>query len=324
MSKHESSGLEMDRRDALKVAGTSLAISLAPTALARPTKLVSQSLTGGRQQDFGQDWRFRRGLGEGLEAPGLDDTAWRKLDLPHDWSLEDLPGQAPPERIGPFDKAAEGGGSTGFTQGGEAWYRKHFRVDAASANSRVEILFEGVAVESDVWLNGQPLGRQVYAYAPFALDLTPHLVRDGNNVIAVRVRNPGRNSRWYAGSGIYRPVSIDVVPSGARLARWGVAAWTRRIAGETASVDLTIAVVGSDPGTAVRSMLIDRNGQVAAQAETSAEATVRQALEIRAPQLWSTQSPALYTLVTELVRDGAVEDRLVQDFGIREIGRAHV
>src|SRR5262249_46851098 len=154
------------------------------------------------------------------------DSAWRTVDLPHDWSIEDLENPAPPNRVGPFDSHAEGGTATGFTLGGEGWYRKRFRIGDLPADAHAEILFDGIYTAADVWLNGQLLGNHLHGYSPFAYDLTPHLRRRSENVIAVRVRNIGKNSRWYSGSGIYRAVRLDVFTEPARIARWGVAAWT--------------------------------------------------------------------------------------------------
>ena len=95
----------------------------------------------------------------------------------------------------PFDKAAARAQAAGFTTGGEGWYRKHFTVNRFPPDSRIEILFEGAYLESDVWLNGRHLGGNVHGYIPFAFDLTLFLNRTGDNVPAIRVRNLGKNSR---------------------------------------------------------------------------------------------------------------------------------
>src|SRR6202022_694939 len=97
-------------------------------------------------QPFDLAWRFLRGEGEGFESPDLDDSSWRVVDAPHDWSIEDLPpkpAEGKPQIIGPFDRKAKGGTATGFSVGGEGWYRKHFNLQAP-VNGRVEILFEGI------------------------------------------------------------------------------------------------------------------------------------------------------------------------------------
>lgn len=154
-----------------------------------------------RETSFDSDWRFLRADATGAETPGFDDSAWRMLDLPHDWSIEDLPSTngAPPS---PFDSAhSAGGASTGFVVGGTGWYRKHFTLPASDAGKNITICFDGVYMNADVWINGQHLGNHPYGYTPFVFDLTPYLKPAGQeNVLAVQVKNVGKNSRWYSGS----------------------------------------------------------------------------------------------------------------------------
>lgn len=273
----------------------------------------------GRRQPFDADWRFARRDQTGAESPAWDDTGWRSVDLPHDWSIEDLPGQTPGAVVGPFDKNSIGRTATGFTNGGEGWYRKHFRVDSYPSDARIEIVFDAAYLTTDVWLNGRNLGGSVAGYVPFALDLTPYLDRSGDNVIAVRVRNLGRNSRWYSGSGLYRSVELDVLHPDARVERWGVMAWTSKLENGRAVVDVSSEVVGAKSGDILRSRLVEPDGRIAAEVSTPATAVTSQVLHIRGPRLWSAAHPELYSLETELVRAGAVLDRLVQPYGIRII-----
>ena len=224
-------------------AGTALLPLIGANASAAPLRRARAA--PGRDMPFDEDWRFFRGAGEGFEAAGFDDAGWRRVDLPHDWSVEDIPGGQAPDQIGPFDKNAVGTTATGFTVGGEGWYRKHFRVDAYPADARIEVLFDGAYLDSEVFLNGHAVwARTSTAISPSAFDLTPHLNRAGDNVLAVRIRNEGRNSRWYPGSGLYRQVTLDVLPAAARIARWGVAAWTRRLEGGRAEIDVATRAGG--------------------------------------------------------------------------------
>ena len=171
---------------------------------------------------FNDDWRFHRGDATGAEAPGFDDAAWRTLDVPHDWSIEDLPEAADqskaaiwtegtnPVRTGPFDMyASEGQISTGWTVGGVGWYRKTFDKPQVPPGGKAELRFEGVYMNCEVWLNGAHLGNHPYGYTDFAFDVTPQL-KDGKNLVAVKINNTGRNSRWYSGSGIFRKVWLGV------------------------------------------------------------------------------------------------------------------
>ena len=150
---------------------------------------------------FDADWRFHRGGAQGAESPDFDDSEWRKLDLPHDWSIEDLPGTH-----SPFDPEAISQVSGGFTTGGTGWYRKTFSVPDEENGKRILIQFDGVYMNADVWLNGQGLGSHPYGYTSFWFDLTDKVKFGGANFLAVKVKNEGENSRWYSGSGIYRHV----------------------------------------------------------------------------------------------------------------------
>ena len=304
----------IDRRAALAITGAAL---LPLSELVQAAALDAARIGLGRDQSFDLDWRFQRVAAERLEAPALDDSSWRKVDLPHDFSIEDVPGGQPPRQIGPFDKGSKGGTAIGFTVGGEGWYRKHFRLSALPADAHVEILFDGVAVTSDIWLNGKPLGGHVHAYTPFAFDLTPHLNRDGDNVLAVRVRNIGLNSRWYAGSGIYRQVRLDVTAGSARLGRWGVGAWTRRIADGRAEIDVTTKIEGASEGLTLVTRLRSADGHIVAEASGAAQDGAKQLLNVANPTLWSPDAPTLHSLETELVQGKRVVDHMVQPFGIR-------
>ncbi len=163
------------------------------------------------RENFDGSWRFHRGDEPGAEGPEFVDSAWRTVDLPHDWSIE-----------GPYDENAPSGGSGGYLPTGIGWYRKTFRLPQSSAEDHVEILFDGVYQHSTVWLNGRELGSRPYGYVSFHYDLTPYLKFDGTpNVLAVRVddsRQP--SSRWYAGSGIFRHVWL-IKTDQLRVPVWG-------------------------------------------------------------------------------------------------------
>lgn len=309
--------LLIDRRDALVLTAGAAALSCGMAATVHAASTTPLAAPIGRDQPFDKGWRFLRGEGSGLEAPEFDDGHWRSVDLPHDWSIEDQPGAPAPDRLGPFDKHAVGGTATGFTTGGEGWYRKHFRLEGVPHDGRVELLFDGIYAESTIWLNGRQIGSNVSGYRPFVVDLTAAVHRDGDNLLAVRVRNLGQNSRWYSGSGLYRQVKLDVLSAGPRLARWGVGAWTRTLGGGAATIDVTTRIEAADSGHTLVTRLRDSSGALVAEARSAAGSDVTQALVVRAPHLWSPDSPTLYSLETTLMHGEVLVDRMVQPFGIR-------
>lgn len=304
------------RRDVLAMAAGTLALPMV-TASAHAAVSASTPFGPGRDQDFDSDWRFMRGEVPGAEAVMFNDNPWRAIVLPHDWSIEDVPGGEAPRQLGPFDKRSRGGTDTAYTLGGEGWYRKRFTIGRLPVGSRVDLLFEGVNVESEVWLNGHSLGVNLYGYAPRSYDLTPYLVADGANLVAVRVRNVGQNSRWYAGSGIYRSVRLDILPGGSRIAPAGVVATTRSLVGRKAEVEVTTRIEGVGPTLELITRLRSDGGRIVAEARSRADANVTQQLILPAADLWSPASPTLYILETELRRGSVVRDHLRQSFGVR-------
>ncbi len=271
---------------------------------------------------FDEGWKFELSDVTGGERPGLDDSGWRTLDLPHDWSVEDLP-----RASGPFDAGAVGGRSTGFAVGGSAWYRKRFRLPVDFRGKRVRILFEGAYMNTRVWLNGEHVGDHPYGYTSFHFDLTPKIKFGAENVLAVQVRNEGKNTRWYSGSGIYRHVWLTVTEP-VNVAQWGIYVTTPLVTDKRAEVRVRTTIqneTGAEKNLSLRTTLLDRRGKPAARSESALAVGAGenrefdQLLEVSRPALWSPDSPALYTAVSEVLSGGKIMDRVLTDFGIREI-----
>jgi len=271
---------------------------------------------------FDADWRFHRGGAQGAEAEDFDDSKWRRLDLPHDWSIEDLPGTG-----SPFQPDAISQVSGGFTVGGTGWYRKTFRVPAEDKGRRVVVQFDGVYMNADVWLNGQQLGTHPYGYTSFWLDLTDKIKFGGANVIAVKVKNEGENSRWYSGSGIYRHVWLKTLDP-LHVAQWGTYVTTPEVSAASARVSLKTRVLneGEQPARVrLVTRLVDASGAEVARAEASHTIEPKGAHEfgqdasLKSPALWSPDAPALYTAVSEVYREGELTDRTETKFGVRSI-----
>jgi beta-galactosidase len=281
-----------------------------------------------RAISFDADWRFERGTTVGAESPSYDDHEWRRLDLPHDWSIEDLTGQKPDSVMGPFTRNSVGKGATGFTEGGVGWYRKHFSLDKKYAGKRWYILFDGVYMNADVWVNGQHLGVHPYGYTAFYYELTDMLHPSGqSNTIAVRVQNEGRNSRWYSGSGIYRHVWLIPV-SDIHIPIWGTSIGTPDATARLALVRVTGVIANSglmNKPVTEKVELFDADEKIVGSRDTSFLAPAQRqdtavlSLSILRPRLWTLASPALYTARVTLIAAGKVVDRTTTAFGIRTL-----
>ena len=425
-----------------------------------------------RDQSFDADWRFLRGDAPGAEAPAFDDSSWRLLDVPHDWSIEDLPdnassvpefaavsgpwlfrrgddaawkerefddggwqtvtlpdiwenhsgltapnvygwfrrrveipaecrgrdfdllmgriddvdevfvngrrvggtGSFPPDykwadtverryrvpaslirgdgtdliavrvydgannggiyaapraalRIGPFAPGESlSAHFTGHTLGGIGWYRKRF--PSPEAGRLVSVTFDGVYMNPELWLNGHRLGEHPHGYTAFSFDLTPHLAPPGReNVLAVRVRNEGRNSRWYSGSGIYRPVVLTVT-SPVHVPTWGLFVTTPEVSKDRALVKTSVEVrnaTASSPPVLVRARVRDAKGKVLGVSESSLHLVanetraVERFVEVASPRLWSPDSPSLHTAEVEILVGGELVDTVSTTFGIRTL-----
>ena len=283
-----------------------------------------------RTVSFDGNWRFKKDSAIDASPMSFDDSKWRTLDLPHDWSIEDLPaGQAglPNQSdsvVGPFTTKSVGTTATGYTVGGIAWYRKHFTLNNTS-NKRVAIYFDGVYMNSDVWINGHHLGNHPYGYTPFYYDLTPYLKQNGENVLAVRVRNEGKNSRWYSGSGIYRHVFLTIT-NPVHIEQWGVYITTPNVSETSASVNIQTAIFNDRQNgqpLKLRAKILNAKNNVVATTETnipiSHNVPISQTLELPGPHLWSTESPYLYHAVTDILQGEKIIDHVVTNFGIRSI-----
>ena len=263
-----------------------------------------------------RDWKFFLGDDKNASNVSFDDNAWRTLDLPHDWSIE-----------GDFKKDAPTGGGGGYLPTGIGWYRKQFTLPSSVKGKEVSIQFDGVYMNSEVWINNHYLGIRPNGYISFVYDLTPYLVA-GKNTIAVRVDNSVQpNSRWYSGSGIYRNVWLNIT-NPLHIAQWGTYITTPDVstASATVSVKTKVENAGVDINNAVlTSIIIDENGHEVASDKTSVSLTSKTANEysqqvtVSSPMLWSVEEPHLYTLHSVIRSGKKVIDDQTSTFGIRKL-----
>ncbi|MEM9340729.1 MAG: glycoside hydrolase family 2 TIM barrel-domain containing protein [Bacteroidota bacterium] len=269
-----------------------------------------------RVADFNFDWKFQ--LMEDtatLTQIPLDDSDWRDVRLPHDWSVES-----------PFDSAWEG--ATGYLPGGVGVYQKHFTLTEADQNKSTFILFDGVYNNAEFWINGQKLGENPYGYSPVYFDLSAYLNAQSDNVLTVYVDHSRyADSRWYTGSGIYRNVQL-ISLNKLRIPIWGTFVTTPEISSEKASVLIDVTVENASDAQSTFSLatkILDKTGKVVAettgnqQLASGSKEVFQQTLSVTEPKLWEPDSPEMYQAVTSITTDGVVVDEYVTPFGIRDI-----
>lgn len=264
---------------------------------------------------FNDGWLFSLADDSLAARPEFVDSGWRKLNLPHDWAIE-----------GDFSQDNPSGTGGGALPGGVGWYRKTFVAENKDKGKHFRIEFDGVYMNSEVFINGTCLGKRPYGYISFSYDLTPYLKWGEKNVIAVRVDNAEQpNSRWYSGCGIYRNVWL-LKTGDLCVAEWGTYVTTAKVDGQGASLNLVTTLENTGKENAdvtVRSVLKDAEGKEVAQAESPANvvaeksAEIAQELQVTSPQLWDVEHPYLYSLVTEVMKGGQCVDRYVTPVGIR-------
>ncbi|WP_394466056.1 glycoside hydrolase family 2 TIM barrel-domain containing protein [Mariniflexile sp. HNIBRBA6329] len=266
-------------------------------------------------QLFNFDWKFK--IGKNSEASNFtfDDSDWRKLDLPHDFQIEQ-----------PWDSTANRG--RGYKALGEAWYRKTFKADSNWIGKRILLDFEGIMLSGEVWLNGKKIGGMPYGYLGFEADIS-HIIRyDTANVVAVRSTTEG-NSRWYTGGGIFRDVHL-VIKDSISIARHGVFITTPKITDQNAEVSVQVEVAGikdKELDVEIIAKIFSPEGKQVAETKIFAPQKTRllevevplPKINIANPQLWSCETPNLYSAEVELVLNGEVIDKLTEKFGIRTI-----
>ena len=268
---------------------------------------------------FNFKWKFQLVTEENKDAdfasPSFDDSSWRVLDLPHDFQFEQ-----------PWTKA--GGGARGFKPMCEGWYRKTFQADSLWKGKRVVMDFGGIIYLGDVYLNGHKIASTDYGYVGIEADLTPYLHFDKENTVAVYASTgPKKGSRWYTGGGLFRDVYLQV-QNPTHIARHGIYITTPEVASDKATVAVQVEVDGwQKHDVLVRTTVRNPEGKVVGSAHNTMPKHTHQtctelklpAITLKNPQLWSCNTPQLYSADVVVVADGMVVDSITEQFGIRKL-----
>ena len=265
--------------------------------------LFALPLSAREHQSFDRGWLFTLSDSTEMYQPSYADGHWRRLNLPHDWAIE-----------GDFSPSNPSGASGGALPGGIGWYRKHFSLSPDEKYDRFTITFDGVYMNSTVYINGHKLGTRPYGYSTFEYDLTPYIYKKGDNVIAVKVDNSDQpNSRWYSGCGIYRHVWLTKTLKKAYIPQWGQYVATTPKGDVRVKVDFHAN--GSRMKLSIRNTIYDAAGKVVARSQ----GTQSQQLKVRKPHLWSIGKGYLYTVKSELVVNGKVVDTATTQTAFRDV-----
>ena len=266
--------------------------------------LTGMTTQARERQCFDKNWRFVLGDSMQMSKVDYDDSWWRQLDVPHDWAIE-----------GDFYVGNPSGAGGGALPGGIGWYRKTFTLgdcETPMKDTKFFIEFDGVYMNSTVYVNGEKVGYRPYGYSSFEYDITP-FVHEGENVVAVRVDNSDQpNSRWYSGCGIYRHVWLTKTAQ-THVAHWGVFADARVVKGKgRLAIEVTLENLTKGTVPIVRNTLFDPNGKVIGQSKGQ-----KSTINVAKPLLWSCEQPNIYKVRTEVIQDGKVVDTYETTTGFR-------
>lgn len=270
-----------------------------------------------RKQLFDYNWKFFLGDPPSASANDFDDKDWRNLNLPHDWSIE-----------GKLDSKNPTGGGGGYFPAGIGWYRKTFKIPSIWKGKCITIYFEGVYMNSEVFINGKSLGVYPYGYSSFSYNLTPYLNFGKENVLSVRVDNSQQmNSRWYSGSGIYRHVWM-IITGPVHVAHWGIGITTPEVSSEKAFVQIK-TLVKNETDIPQNIILKTRltgenannvnNNQINVTLLANSEKEIEQTITVLKPLLWTPETPHLYQARVQVFEKNKIIDDTRTSFGIRSL-----
>lgn len=279
------------------------------------SSLIIGQVSFGEPERINSSWKFNKGDLEQAALESFDDSDWRTVDLPHDWSVE-----------GPY--SPHNASATGYLPGGIAWYRKNIGIPESRQDQKAYIYFEGIYRNGEVFINGKSLGMRPNGYISYLYDLTPFLKFGGKNTLAVRVdHSKSIDSRWYTGSGIYRDVYL-IYSNPVHISQWGVFYQTKMKNKNTSLVNLETSITNTTAQLqtlTVKQELFDDEDQLVTSSsdelkvENGSSGTINQVLTVKKPSLWSVDNPKLYKLKTTVFNGQELIDKTTTRVGIRTL-----
>lgn len=280
------------------------------------TSCEKENVSERENLSFNSDWRFDLNDSTSYSRLDFNDSNWRVLNVPHDWSIE-----------GKFDENNPAGIGGGALPGGVGWYRKTFNLLAPDSSKRIYITFDGIYQNSEVYINGNLLGKRPNGYVSFQYDLTPYLnFDDQKNVLAVRVDNSDQpNSRWYSGSGIYRNVWL-VKTHPIHINLWGTHITTPIVTAKSAEVNIAITINNTSSKNEeldVETIILDKKEKIIGRTQSKiridqkAISELEQNITVKNPELWSIENPTIYKAVSIIKLKNEMIDTYETSFGIR-------
>ena len=264
--------------------------------------------------DFNKNWKFKLSDSIQFKDIGFNDSNWRTLDVPHDWSIE-------------FDYSESNSGRNAWLPGGIGWYRKTIIIPKEQSNKEFRIEFDGVYKNSTLWVNGHYVGNQHDGYTSFYYNITPFINFGGENTFAIKVDNSIQpNCRWYSGSGIYRNVRLTITNKLA-IEQWGTFITTPKVSnsGTDALVQTALRNYGNASEFILETTIYSTDGEQVGTIQTKelinrkSSKTIYQTINVKNPKLWSIKKPELYTAKSKVIINNKVVDNYETKFGIRTI-----
>lgn len=274
---------------------------------------------GRKTIDMDFNWKFSRGTHKEAIDINFDDSAWEKVNVPHDWSIK-----------GRYNRSNPTGRGGGYLPSGDSWYRKSFNLPESDKGKTILVEFDGVMANSEVYINGELLGIWPYGYTTFQYDISDHIKfgDDATNALTVRANTMEQPaSRWYTGAGIYRHVRM-IVKEPVHVTHWGQFVTTPKVSKSKATVNNEVEInnkTNKDVRLTIQSTIIDSDGKSVKTSSSklrlkpNTSEKIVETIVVNNPQLWDLENTNMYQMVTKVLEGSKLLDEEKTDFGIRSI-----